>query len=92
VQSSLFFTETLETQLNLYAQHFGKRLRLHLHPFVAAYIKQGGIGSLSLKWWWKYKVKIVPNQSLGVLQYQFFDKDAHRLELPDDEDALSENQ
>lgn len=47
-----------------------KNIILHVHPFVAAYIKKGLI-SLQLKWSWKYKtwISIIERDAFQYLQY-----------------------
>ena len=85
VQASILFTDTLVEQIEQYFSAFGKNMRLHLHPFVYAYAVQGWLKSLKHKWWKKYRIKLVPNQSLGMLQYDFYDKQGNMLKLPAEE-------
>lgn len=58
----------VSTQLNL------KKITLHVHPFVEAYLRKG-IFSLRWKWQKKYKCKIAlsSSASYSMLQYRFFD-------------------
>ena len=62
-----------------------KKFKLHLHPYIAAFIKQG---IFSLQWKWKLKysmgIRIVPDQSLGFLEYKFYDLDKEELDLNSD--------
>ena len=53
-----------------------KKLVLHLHPFIAAYVKSG-YPSLRLKWYFDHKrwVKIIPRDAYTYLHFRFFDKD-----------------
>ena len=52
------------------------KLQIHMHPFVAAYLKQG-IPSIRKKWAWKYKIsiKIVPRDSFRYLELHFVNED-----------------
>lgn len=53
-----------------------KKLSIHMHPFVAAYIKQG-IPSRRKKWAWKYKIqiKIMPRDAFKYLELHFINED-----------------
>jgi ribonuclease G len=64
-----------------------RKFKLHIHPYVAAYLNQG-IFSLKRKWQMKYGfgIKIVPNQSLAFLQYIFYDKNGEEIDMKDSKD------
>ncbi|MDL2212561.1 ribonuclease E/G, partial [Bacteroides sp. OttesenSCG-928-N06] len=53
--------------------------------YVAAYINQG---SVSLKWKWRMKyglgIKIIPNQKLAMLQYEFYDKNGEEIDMKEE--------
>lgn len=73
IMPSILFTDSLETKIDFLVNKLGiKRLRLYVHPFVAAYINQG-IFSIKRRWQMKYGfgVKVLPNQKLAYLQYTF---------------------
>lgn len=48
-------------------------LTLHVHPFVAAYLRRG-IPSIRQRWWLTHKkcVKIVPRNAFQYLEYKFY--------------------
>ncbi len=52
-----------------------KKVTLNVHPFVAAYLKNG-FPSLRLKWFLEHKkwVKIIPRDAYTYLEYHFFDE------------------
>ncbi len=56
------------------------KLSLHVHPFVAAYLKQG-FPSIQMKWLMKYKkwIKIVPRDAYKYLQFNFLDLNKNTL-------------
>lgn len=86
IKSSLLFTDILENKINLLFNKFGiKKIRLHVHPFVAAYIEQG-IFSLRRKWQIKYGlgIKITPNQKLSYLQYVFYDSNGEEIDMKEE--------
>ena len=87
----LFFTEQIEEQIEAMVAHYGRGLRLHLHPFIYAYISKGWI-STKRKWTWKYGVRVIENQKLGMLDAPFFDRKGVQQHLPNTEDKAPEKQ
>jgi ribonuclease G len=57
-------------------------LTLHIHPFVAAFLKKG-FPSQRVKWFLKFYrwVKIKENPEFSILQYQFFDENQEEIIL-----------
>lgn len=88
VKSSILFTDTLNSKINTLVNELGiKRLKLHVHPYVAAYINKGII-SLKNKWQLKYGrgLKIIPDQSLAFLQYTFFDAEGQEIDMKEEKE------
>lgn len=86
IKSSLLFTDALEWKIDILVNKLGiKTFRLHVHPFVAAYINQGFV-SLKRKWQMKYGlgVKIIPNQKLSYLQYIFYDQHGQEIDMKEE--------
>jgi ribonuclease G len=83
IQASIFFTEQIEEQVENMVQVFGRGLRLHVHPYLYAYISQGLI-SMKAKWAFKYGVRLIENQSLGMLETKFFSKNGEEKTLQDE--------
>lgn len=88
VKSSLLFTETLERKIKKVVVELKQtKIHLYLHPFVYAYINQG---LLSIKKRWKmqygFGLKITPDQSLGMLQYRFTDKNGDEIDMKEEHD------
>jgi len=86
IQSSILFTDMLEEKIGHVVEKLKvKKFKLHVHPYIAAFIKQG-VYSLKMKWRIKYtwKMKIIPDQSLGFLEYKFFDGDKNELDMKDE--------
>lgn len=87
IKSSIFFVDDLEHQIeSVVNKQKVKKFNLYVHPYIAAFINQGLI-SLNLKWKFKYShgMKIIPDQSLGFLEYKFFDRDQNELEVKDED-------
>ena len=89
VKPSILFVDTLETKLEILTQKKKvKKFRLHVHPFIAAYVKKGLI---SRHWNWKMKFgfgwRLVPDQSLELLQYKVLDEERNEIDLTQPIDA-----
>ena len=89
IQPSILFTDQIMEACSHMEQHHGRGLTLHLHPYVYAFVSRGWLFSLKAKWQRKYGVKIVENQSLGMLEMRFLDVNgkpiAHTPEQPKQE-------
>lgn len=83
IKSSVLFVDALEHKVEYLAKTVGqKNFKLHVHPYVAAYINKG-IWSLKRKWQMKYGwgIRIVPSQKLGFLQYEFYDANRQLIDM-----------
>ncbi len=86
IKSSYLFTDTLEGKIDYLMNNLGnKKLRLFVHPYVAAYIKYGVV-SLYRKWQMRYGfgLKVIPNQQMGFLQYKFTDKEGNEINMTEE--------
>ncbi len=91
IKSSILFTDILESKIDTLVNKLNiKKFRLHVHPYVAAYINQGLLLSLKYKWQIKYGrgIKIVANQKLAFLEYQFLDANNQEIDMKE-EDEMS---
>jgi ribonuclease G len=90
---SILFTDQLEEKFELIKDVYKtSRFTIHLHPYVAAYIKSGFPSQL-LRWKMKYGfgIRILPVQDLGFLQYRFVDKNGDELNLSSTQAMLEDN-
>jgi ribonuclease G len=86
IKSSFLFTDTLENKIDTLVNKIGyKKLYLHVHPYVEAYITKGFL-SLKRQWQMKYGfgVRIVPSQKLAFLQYEFYDDDKNFIDMQEE--------
>lgn len=86
IRPSILFTDVLETKVGDVVKKLKvKKFKLYVHPYIAAFINQGFF-SLKMKWRLKYSmgIQILPDQSLGFLEYKFFDKDKTELDMKDE--------
>ena len=82
IQSSILFTDKISEEIENYHQYFGRGIRLHLHPYLYAYVAKGCLASLKTKWRIKYGVHTIENQSLGMLETKFFSNKGEQLTIP----------
>ena len=83
IQSSIFFTDQIVEQIETMVAQHGRGLRLHLHPFVYAYICKG-IWNQKRQWALRYGVRVIENQSLGMLETKFFTRKGEECLIPKD--------
>ncbi len=83
VQPSILFVDQLENKLEfILLEQNQKNVSLHVHPYVDAFIKQGGfLRSKQWKWYFKYKqwVKVEGVSSHAMLEYKFFNKEMDEI-------------
>lgn len=82
IGSSILFEEKLEGLVAYHAkEQLQKKLVLHVHPFVAAYLK-AGMFSVRTKWSLKYKckLKVIPDMSVGYIDAKFYDPQGEELQ------------
>jgi len=89
IQPSILFTDQIAEMCEHMHEQYGRGLKLHLHPYVYAYVSRGWLFSLKAKWQLQYGVKVVENQSLGMLEMRFLDAKGqivqHKHEEPKEE-------
>ena len=94
IKSSILFTDTLESKIDYLVRKLKvKRFDLHIHPYVAAYVNQG-LPSLAIRWRMKYGLgfRIVPNQSLGLLQYTFYDSRHNEIDMKEEQEIMAKSE
>ncbi len=86
IRPSILFTDTLESKIDYLTNKLEiRKFKLHIHPYVAAYVNQGII-SLKRQWQMKYGFgfKIIPNQQLALLQYIFYDDNGEEIDMKEE--------
>ncbi len=84
IAPSILLTEQIKDHLKQVKVQLGeKKLKIHVHPFVSAYIKRGFWKNLRQKWQSqlgiKLKVKEIP--SYNLLDYKIFDENNQEIDL-----------
>jgi ribonuclease G len=91
VKPSILFCDRLQEKLDtLTSEMKVKNFRLHVHPFIAAYIRQGWFFR-SLYWQWRRRYgmawRLITDQSMELLQYKVLDADRNEIDLKQPIDA-----
>ena len=71
IQASILFTDQLAEQCEQEYQQHGRGVQLHLHPYIYSYVTRGFWNSLASQWRRKFGIKVIENQSLGMLETRF---------------------
>lgn len=86
VNPSILFTDKLQDKIDYLTHTMGiKKFYLHVHPFVSAYIRKSFF-SILWKWRFKYsfKMKVVTDQSLSLLEYHFYNENKEEIDLKEE--------
>lgn len=88
IQPSLLFTDKLEEKIDYLINSLRvQKFTMYIHPFVDAYLKKGLI-SVYGRWRRRYgrTFKIVPDESLAMLQYRVIDHTGKEIDLKEESD------
>ncbi len=88
IRSSILFTDQLERKIERLVNKVGiKKIYLHVHPYVAAYINKGFV-SMKRRWQLKYGmgIHVIPSQKLAFLQYEFYDSNNQFIDMKEEND------
>ncbi|MFN0275199.1 MAG: ribonuclease E/G [Chitinophagales bacterium] len=85
IEASILIIDDIERKIKyLISEQNQKKILLHVHPFVEAFIKKGRwFRSLQWKWYKQYRtwIKVVPNDDFQYLEYKFFDKEEEEISV-----------
>lgn len=93
IQPSLLFTDVLKDKIDYLIQSLKvKKFVMYVHPYVDAFLKRG-ILSEYLRWRFEYrfKFKILPDQSLAYLEYRVIDNNGKEIDPKEEKDTNSSN-
>jgi ribonuclease G len=84
VKPSIIFPEILESKLEYLTDILEvKKFYLHVHPFVAAYLRKGWFRSVLWKWKLRFGFgfHLISDQSMELLQYKVVDSHRNEVDL-----------
>ncbi len=82
IEAPIVIVEKLQAQLIRILKNGNKKVTLHAHPFVAAFITKG-FPSIRSKWYLKHKkwVKVMPRDAYTYLEYNFTDQNGKEIKI-----------
>ena len=85
VEAPIVLLDRIEADLEKivnHPKHSSKKIRLHAHPFIAAYLMHG-VKSVRFHWYLKYKkwIKVIPRDAYTYLHYRFFDNNGKVIHI-----------
>lgn len=84
ITSSIVITEEIENTLRYFIQNMNmSSITLEVHPYIAAYLKQGFLSSTRVKWFLKYRkfVKIKTVNALHFGEYRFLNAAGEEIKV-----------
>ncbi len=82
-QPSLLFVDQIENSLRFIIKNQNqKNITLQVHPYIEAFITKGSwFSSKQWKWYFEFKqkIKVVPVESYGFMEYHFFNKEMDEI-------------
>ena len=81
IEPTVLLDKKIENKISYLAQDAGhKYIKLRVSPYVSTYLNHG-LWSLRRRWMWKYKIqlKIVADQSGGIVDVHYYDKEGKDL-------------
>lgn len=81
VTPTILFTDEIASKIDyIFSDLNHKKIIIHVHPFVDAYLKKG-ILSVLRKWRWKYKkrIEVVPDENIHLLEAHYFDESLEEI-------------
>ena len=81
IEPTILLDKKIENKISYLAQDAGhKYIKLRVSPYVSTYLNHG-LWSLRRRWMWKYKIqlKIVADQSVGIVDVHYYDKEGKDL-------------
>jgi len=83
VEAPIVLLEKIDTDINKIInnkRYKNKKIFLHIHPFIAAYLNQG-FPSIKTQWFFKYKrrIRVIPRDAYYYLFYRFYDENNKRI-------------
>ena len=86
IKSSILFTDQSQSKIDQLVNKIGiKKFKLHVHPYVAAYINEGFL-SIKRRWQMKYGlgISVISSQKLAFLQYEFYDREGNFIDMKEE--------
>lgn len=82
IEAPILFVDRIENKINKLLIQKNKKIYLHLHPFIASFLKKGFI-NIQLKWLFKFKkwIYIIERDAYRYLEYSFYNEKNEKIIL-----------
>lgn len=84
IQNTVSMVDEIETRIKYLIENMHiSNFTLEIHPYMAAYLKQGFLNSTRVKWYFKYKkwIKIKAVQSMHMVEYRFINSSGEEIHV-----------
>lgn len=85
IKPSILLTDEIENNIQYLLQDQNEAfLKIGLHPFVFAFLREKGLfRSIQWKWYFRFKkwISLSPDNSFQLLEYRFFNKNQEEIKL-----------
>ncbi|MEI6879757.1 MAG: Rne/Rng family ribonuclease [Bacteroidota bacterium] len=84
IQNTVSMVDEIETRVKYLIENMHiSNFTLEIHPYMAAYLKQGILNSTRVKWYFKYKkwIKIKAVQSMHMVEYRFINNSGEEIHV-----------
>ncbi|MBN2805064.1 MAG: Rne/Rng family ribonuclease [Prolixibacteraceae bacterium] len=81
VTPTILFTDEIASKIDyIFSDLNHKKIIIHVHPFVDAYLKKGVL-SILRKWRWKYKkrIEVIADENIQLLEAHYFDESLEEI-------------
>lgn len=83
ITASILVMDEIERDMSFILQsHTATKLKLHVHPYLEAYLKKG-LPSIQMRWFFQTRkwIKVVADADFGLMQHAFFDGNDEEIRL-----------
>jgi ribonuclease G len=83
VESTLLIIDDIENKLDkIISANSSTKVKVHVHPFIEAFLKKGFLSSRQVAWWkrWKKWISIYQNDGFHFTEYEFLDQENEKIE------------
>lgn len=84
IQASILIADEIQNNVDfIMKMNKEKRLKIVLNPFIEAYFTKGGLKSIQMKWFFKYRkwIKIISDTSLPFAKVKYYNTDGDEIKL-----------
>jgi len=84
IKQSLVVVDEIESNLKyLQTSQNEKRINIVTHPYISAYLNQGGLRSIRFQWMRRYRmwIKVEASEKYGLLEFKYFNANGDEIAM-----------